>query len=159
VHALRAIAVRVREYLVQYGPYVIITLKVAVAIVTVLFLSSLVALARGNYRLHGRINVAFFSLTLLAVLGLELVSRLVYPLLSGDDRDLFSYFDPATRHALRIHLCFSIPSALVLPIMLYLGLTHRRAWHIALGTLFVLLWTGTFITGIFFLPHDIPSSP
>jgi hypothetical protein len=144
---------------VQFGPYVIITLKIAVALVTVLFLSSLAALARGNYRLHGRINLAFFVLTLTAVLGLEVVSRLVYPLVSGDDRDLFSYFDPATRQALRIHLCFSVPSALVLPVMLYLGLTHRRWAHVTLGVLFALLWTGTFVTGIFFLPHTFPSSP
>jgi hypothetical protein len=144
---------------VQLGPYVIITLKIAVAAVTVLFLSSLVALAKGNYRLHGRINLLFLTLTLLAVLGLEVVSRLVYPLMSGDDHDLFSYFDPATRRALRVHLCFSIPSALVLPVMLYLGLTHRRGWHVALGVLFALLWAGTFVTGVFFLPHSFPSNP
>jgi hypothetical protein len=145
---------------VQLGPYVILTLKVAVAAVTVLFLSSLVALAKGNYRLHGRLNVVFLTLTLLAVLGLEVVTRLLYPLLSGDERDLFSYFDPATRQALRIHLCFAIPSAIVLPLMLYLGLTHRRWLHVALGVLFALLWAGTFVTGIFFLPHvALPSSP
>ena len=143
----------------QFGPYVIITLKVAVAAVTVLFLASLVALAKGRYRLHGRLNVVFVTLTLLAVLGLEVVSRLVYPLVSGDDRDLFSYFDPATRQALRVHLCFSVPSALMLPVMLYLGLTGRRSWHVALGVLFVLLWAGTFVTGIFFLPHGFPPSP
>jgi hypothetical protein len=143
---------------VQFGPYVILTLKVAVAAVTVLFLSSLVALAKGNYRLHGRINWAFLTLTLFAVLGLELVSRLVYPLVAGDDRDLFSYFDAETRRALRVHLCFSIPSAVVLPVMLYLGLTHRRRWHVALGVLFALLWAGTFVTGIFFLPHGLPAS-
>jgi len=144
---------------VQFGPIVIIALKLAVAAVTVLFLLSLVALAKGRYRLHGRINVVFFTLTLLAVLGLEVVSRLVYPLVSGDDRDLFSYFDQETRRALRVHLCFSVPSALVLPVMLYLGLTGRRRWHVALGALFVVLWAGTFVTGIFFLPHDVPSSP
>ena len=143
----------------QFGPYVIITLKIAVAAVTVLFLLSLVALAKRNYRLHGRINVVFLTLTLLAVLGLEVVSRLVYPMVSGDDRDLFSYFDPATRQALRVHLCFSVPSALVLPVMLYLGLTHRRSWHVALGVLFLLLWAGTFVTGIFFLPHSFPTRP
>ena len=137
---------------------IILILKIAVAAVTVLFLLSLVALAKRNYRLHGRINVVFLTLTLLAVLGLEVVSRLVYPMVSGD-RDLFSYFDPATRQALRVHLCFSVPSALVLPVMLYLGLTHRRSWHVALGVLFLLLWAGTFVTGIFFLPHSFPTSP
>ena len=49
------------------GPNVILTLKVAVAAVTVLLLASLVALARGQYRLHGRINLVFFTLTLAAV--------------------------------------------------------------------------------------------
>jgi hypothetical protein len=144
---------------VQLGPYVILTLKVAVLLVTVLFLASLVALARGNYRLHGRINRVFFALTLAAVLGLEVVSRGLYPLLSGDDRDLFSYFDPATLRALRIHLCFSVPSALVLPVMLYLGRTHHRSLHVGLGVVFALLWAGTFVTGIFFLPHTFPPSP
>ena len=138
------------------GPYVILTLKVAVATVTVLFLLSLAALWRGNYRLHGRINLAFFTLTLVAVLGLEVVSRVVYPLVSGDDRELFSYFDEATRDALRVHLCFSVPAALVLPGMLYTGLTRRRSLHIVLGVLFALLWAGTFVTGIFYLPHALP---
>jgi len=144
---------------VQFGPYVIITLKIAVAVVTVLFLSSLVALARGNYRLHGRINLVFAILTLLAVLGLEAVSRVIYPWVSGDERDLFSYFDDTTRAALRIHLCFSVPAALVLLVMLSTGLTHHRVLHVATGVLFALLWAGTFVTGIFFLPHAFPPSP
>jgi hypothetical protein len=144
---------------VQFGPYVIITLKIAVAAVTVLFLASLVALLRGRYRLHGRINLVFAALTLIAVLGLEAVSRVIYPWVSGDDKDLFSYFDPSTRAALRVHLCFSVPAALVLLVMLSTGLLHRRALHIAAGVLFALLWAGTFVTGIFFLPHAFPPSP
>lgn len=130
------------------GPNVILTLKIAVAAVTVLLLASLVALARGNYRLHGRINLAFFTLTLAAVLGLEVVIRVIRP-------EIFQYFDanPDLRQALNIHLCFSAPSALLMPIMLYTGLTHRRGIHIALACLFSVLWAGTFITGIFFLPH------
>jgi hypothetical protein len=144
---------------VQLGPYVILSLKIAVAVVTVLFLSSLVALAKGRYRLHGRINLVFAILTLIAVLGLEAVSRVVYPWISGDEKDLFSYFDPTTRAALRIHLCFSVPAALVLLVMLSTGLAHRRTLHIATGVLFALLWVGTFVTGIFFLPHSFPSSP
>jgi hypothetical protein len=144
---------------VQIGPYVILTLKVAVAAVTVLLLGSLLALARGNRRLHGRINVVFFTLTLVAVLGLEVVSRLLYPLLTGDDKDLFAYFDDATRQALRTHLCFSVPAALLLPLMLYSGLQRRRALHVTVAVVFGLLWIGTFVTGVFFLPHNFPPSP
>jgi len=43
---------------------VILVLKVAVIAVTVLLVASLTALARGNIRLHGRINYVFFVLTL-----------------------------------------------------------------------------------------------
>jgi hypothetical protein len=138
---------------VQFGSYVILALKIAVAVVSVLFLSSLVALWKGRYRLHGRINLVFAALTLIAVLGLEVVSRVVYPWVSGSDQDLFSYFDSATRTALRVHLCFSVPAALVLLVMTTTGLLHSRRLHVAAGVLFALLWVGTFVTGIFFLPH------
>jgi uncharacterized membrane protein YozB (DUF420 family) len=131
------------------GPQVILVLKAAVAAVTVLLLASLVALARGNVRLHGRINLVFATLTLTAVLGLELLVRVINP-------ELFSYFSPETMQALRVHLSFSVPSALLLPVMLYTGLKHHRNVHIGLAVIFGLLWAGTFITGIFFLPHAAP---
>lgn len=54
---------------------------------------------------------------------------------------------------LYIHLGFSVPAALVLPVMLYTGLKGHARFHVALGVVFLLLWSGTFITGIFFLPH------
>ncbi|HEX5268995.1 MAG TPA: hypothetical protein VFW33_00845, partial [Gemmataceae bacterium] len=116
-----------------FGSYVILTLKVAVAVVSVLFLSSLVALVKGRYRLHGRINLVFAALTLVAVLGLEVVSRVVYPWVSHSDQGLFSYFDAPTRTALRIHLSFSVPAALVLLVMTTTGLLHRRRLHVAAG--------------------------
>ena len=129
------------------GPNVILALKVAVAAVTVLLLASLAALVRRNYRLHGRINLAFFILTLAAVLGLEVIIRFIEPA-------VFDYIrsNPDLNRALKIHLSFSIPSLLLMPAMLYTGLTHRRGVHLALATLFGIAWTGTFITGIFFLP-------
>ena len=126
------------------GPSVILALKVAVAAVTVLLLLSLAALARGNYRLHGRINIVFFALTLTAVIGLEVLVRFIDP-------QVFDYFDADMRQNLRIHLCFSLPAASVLPCMLYTGLTRRRDAHLYLAGVFSMLWIGTFITGIFFL--------
>ena len=131
------------------GPNVIIALKVAVATVTVLLLASLVALARGNYRLHGRINLAFLILTLTAVLGLEVLIRLVNPA-------LFDYFDDETRQVMRVHLMFSVPAAMLLPVMYFTGRTGRRRVHIGLAILFSTLWAGTVITGLFFLPHAAP---
>jgi uncharacterized membrane protein YozB (DUF420 family) len=130
------------------GPLVIMTLKVAVAAVTVLLLASLVALYRGQYRLHGRINLVFFTLTLAAVLGLELVVRVIDPKVFDYIRD-----NPEVYHALNVHLCFSVPSAILMPVMLYTGLQRRRSIHLKLACLFAILWTGTFVTGIFFLPH------
>jgi uncharacterized membrane protein YozB (DUF420 family) len=133
------------------APNVILTLKIAVVAVTILLLGSLVALARGNYRLHGRINMAFFGLTLTALIGLEVVARLIEPEMFG------AYFDATDSWTvLYLHLCFSLPAALLLPFMLFTGLKRKRAIHIRLAILFSILWTGTFITGVFFLPHGQP---
>jgi uncharacterized membrane protein YozB (DUF420 family) len=126
------------------GPQVILTLKIAVLAVTFLFLCSLIALARGNYRWHGRINLTFFVLTGIALLGLEVVARLIDP-------ELFNYFNEGQRRALSIHLCFSMPAALIMPAMLFTGLSGRRRLHLALAAVFAVLWTGTFVTGLFLL--------
>ena len=130
------------------GPNVILGLKVAVSAVTVLLLLSLVALAFGRVRLHGRINLVFFLLTVAALLGFEVVIRLLNP-------DAFGYIDryPGLRYALNVHLCFAVPSALLMPAMLWTGLSHRRGAHLVLAFVFGVLWTGTFLTGVFFLPH------
>ena len=128
------------------GPNVILALKVAVAAVTVILLASLVCALRGRYRLHGRLNIVFFALTLGAVIGLEAIIRFVDP-------TIFDYFTDEERRAMAIHLSFSIPSAVLLPIMLLTGLTHRRRSHILMGAAFLTCWAGTFYTGIFLLPH------
>jgi uncharacterized membrane protein YozB (DUF420 family) len=130
------------------GPNVILALKVAVAAVTVLLLASLVCLARGNVRLHGRINIVFFALTVTTLVAFELVIRVIQP-------TLFNYIDttPDVRANLNIHLWFAVPSALLMPFMLWTGLTHRRSIHLVLATIFGIFWTATFITGVFFLPH------
>ena len=128
------------------GPQIILALKVAVIAVTVLLLASLVALARGHYRLHGRINTAFFILTVAALLSLEMSVRVLQP-------NVFEYFDEPTRQALNLHLCFSLPAAGVMAAMLWTGWTRRRDWHLFLAGVFTVLWTGTVITGVFFLPH------
>lgn len=129
------------------GPNVILTLKIAVMAVTVILLASLFLLLRRNYRWHGRLNILFFVLTMSAVLGLEGLIRFVDP-------QLFDYFSAETRRMMTIHLSFSIPSTILLPVMLFSGLKRRRVFHVATGILFLVFWTGTFVTGIFFLPHE-----
>jgi uncharacterized membrane protein YozB (DUF420 family) len=131
------------------GPHVILTLKVLVIAVTVLFLASLVALARGNLRLHGRINTAFFVLTMVAVFGLEVAVRFLWPALSTE----FFSEEGKVRGPLLVHLWFSVPAAVVLPLMLYTGRTGRGSAHLLLAFFFSVLWIGTFVTGVFFLPH------
>ncbi len=135
----------------ELGPRVILALKVAVTGVTLLLLLSLFFLWRGNYRLHGRINVAFFTLTLVTLLGFEALIQLIRP-------DVFEYIksNKDLAFALRVNLCFSVPAALLMPAMLYTGLTHRRTPHLALAVVFGALWAGTFVTGVFFLPHTAP---
>ena len=124
---------------------VIITLKVAVALVTVLFAASLVALVLGKPKWHGRINTLFFILTMTAVLGLEVVIRFINPELTAE-------FTPEAREALHTHLYFSIPAALLLPVMLYTGMKRLIRYHVPLAVVFTGLWIGTFITGML-LPH------
>jgi hypothetical protein len=130
------------------GPLVILILKIAVVAVTVLLAFSLLALARGNYWLHGRINLTFFTLTVAAVLGLEVISRIVSP-------GVFDYIyqNDDLRWRMNTHLCFSIPSLVLMPIMLFTGLKHHRSAHLTLAVVFAVLWTGTFLTGVFLLPH------
>jgi uncharacterized membrane protein YozB (DUF420 family) len=129
---------------------VILILKIAVVAVTVLLVASLTALVRGNIWLHGRINFAFFALTIAALLGLEVIVRILEPDLMN------AFFDarPGSAEMLRIHLMFSMPAAGLLFFMLGTGLKRARAIHIGLGIVFLILWTGTFVTGVFYLPHQ-----
>jgi uncharacterized membrane protein YozB (DUF420 family) len=125
------------------GPHVILALKIAVGAVTILLLASLTALLLNRPRLHGRINIVFFILTVIALFALEVVMRVIAP-------DIFNG-NASMEKWLPIHLCFSIPSALLMPFMLFTGLRGYRQVHLYLAGIFTALWTGTFITGIFFL--------
>ena len=126
------------------GPEIILTLKALVALVTLLLVASIIALRLKRPRLHGQINTVFFVLTMMTVLGFEVLLQFV---------DVSATFDPNTRQALRLHLCFAIPSAVLLPIMLFTGKTGRRSTHIVFAVAFGIMWAGTFVTGVFFLPH------
>lgn len=127
---------------------VILTLKVAVSAVTVLLIASLLALWRGYPRWHGRINIAVFVLTLVALLGLEVLARLMNPTMFNE---FFDRTDAWT--ALYVHLAFSLPAAALLIVMLVTGLRRNINLHYPIGLVFLVLWAGTFITGVFFLPH------
>src|SRR5260221_581581 len=116
--------------IIMHPGLVILILKIAVAAVTVLWIGSLIALALGNTRLHGRINIAFFILTLTALLGLEVIVRLIDPGIFDN------YFTPHEKTLMIVHLCFSVPSAVLLFVMMFTGLKHHRTFHIATGTLF-----------------------
>lgn len=129
---------------------VILILKIAVITVTGLLIASLWALWRGNIRLHGRINIVFFTLTLAALLGLEVIANVLYPEIFEEH---FKRHNAET--ALTIHLWFSIPSAALLLVMLPTGLRRYRRVHIGLGIVFLCLWAGTLITGVFFLPDSV----
>jgi hypothetical protein len=128
---------------------VVLILKIAVIAVTLLWIASLIALALGKTRLHGQINYVFFGLTLTALLGLEMVVRVVHP-------GLFDDYTHHMEHAMVVHLAFSVPAAVLLFVMLFTGIRHLRRLHITTGILFSVLWIGTFITGVFFLRHEIP---
>ena len=131
---------------------VILTLKIAVGAVTVLLLASLAALAAGKPHWHGRINTVFFALTAGTVLGFEIVIRLVRP-------DLTAGFTAEQREALTVHLGFAVPAAVMLPAMLVTGRRQYKTAHRLLAVLFLALWAGTFVTGVFYLPHTFDPTP
>jgi uncharacterized membrane protein YozB (DUF420 family) len=131
---------------------VILALKIAVAAVTVLLVASIIAIASGRRRLHGRINTVFFCLTIATVLVFEAIVRFVDP-------NLTAGFSAEQREALVVHLGFSIPAAVLLPVMLYTGLKRHRTVHLTLAAVFLVLWAGTFVTGIFYLPHSFEAKP
>ena len=127
------------------GPTLILGLKIAVLAVTLILIASLVALTRGDYRLHGRLNLAFFILTVSALIGFETLLQL--------GADVTAHMDADARFALKVHLCFAGPLPVVMGVMLYTGLKHFRRVHVSLSFVFSILWLGTLITGVFFLPH------
>jgi uncharacterized membrane protein YozB (DUF420 family) len=125
------------------GPTIILALKVAVVAVTLILLAALFALWRGDYRLHGRLNLLFFVLTVSAVLAFETLLQL--------GADVKGHMSDAQRLALNVHLCFAGPLPVVMGVMLYTGVKHHRRVHLSLSVLFGILWLGTFVTGVFFL--------
>ncbi len=128
------------------GPEILLALKVLVSAVTVLFAASVVAIAAGRRRLHGRINLAFFVLTMTTVLGFELLLRV--------GTDVSASFSPEAKAALKVHLVFAVPAALLLPLMLWSGATRRRRLHVPLAVAFTLIWAATVYTGLFTLPSE-----
>ncbi|MFO0812260.1 MAG: hypothetical protein U0796_03515 [Gemmatales bacterium] len=129
------------------GPQVILVLKIAVVLVTMLLLASAVALVKKNYRLHGLINTLMCALTLGAVVLFEIVIRLM-------GVDVKAHMNEDARFALRIHLCFVIPLVPILVWMLVSGWKRQRRMHLSVSVIFLILWTGMFVTGLFFLPHQ-----
>jgi hypothetical protein len=126
------------------GPQIILALKVLVVVVTALLVASLAALLLKRPKWHGRINTAFFVLTVSTVVGFEVLLQFI---------DVSAAFDPEARRALRVHLWFAVPSAVLLPVMLFTGKTRRKTAHVAFAAAFAIMWVGTFVTGVFFLPH------
>lgn len=125
---------------------VILGLKIAVGAVSLIFLASTLSIILKKKKLHGLLNTIFFVLTMTAVIAFEVIIRFILP-------DLTAQFSPEARRVLGIHLFFSIPSALLLPVMLWTGKKHHR-WHVPLAVVFSTVWFGAAVTGIFFLPHD-----
>lgn len=76
--------------------------------------------------------------------------RVLWPHLSAE------FLDPngPVRRPLRTHLLFAVPAAAVLPVMMYSGGSRRGLLHRGTAGVFVVLWAGTFVTGIFLLPSS-----
>lgn len=73
------------------------------------------------------------------------------------DPVLFSglWKNPELAKSLKIHLCFAVPSALLMGIMLFTGLRKFKVLHRRVAIVFLVCWIGTFYTGIFWLPNYV----
>ncbi len=129
---------------------VILSLKYAVGAVTLLLCFSLFAVANGKVKLHGRINLIFFILTLAALFLFEIVVRMIDPVLFSE-----LWKDAELAKSLKVHLCFAVPSALLMGIMLFTGLKKWKLLHRWVAVVFLTCWVGTFYTGIFWLPNYV----
>lgn len=134
---------------VLQGTVVIGVLKVAVTAVTLLLGASMVALWMGKPRWHGRINALCLVLTYATLGGLEMLIRIIQP-------DVFDFITSRPEKAawLSLHLAFAVPSAVLMPVMIWTGYKGPRKVHLGLGMAFGLLWIGTWLTGVLGLPHD-----
>jgi hypothetical protein len=128
------------------GPSVILGLKVAVALVTLILIASAIALVVKKPRLHGILNTLMTLLTLAAVVIFEVIIRFM-------GVDVKEHMNDDAKAALKIHLCFVIPLTPFLIWMLISGWKRRIKMHLAVSVIFLTLWIGMFITGMFFLPH------
>jgi hypothetical protein len=129
------------------GPTVILLLKFAVGLTTSLLVCSLIALALRRPKVHGWINFTVALLVFVVVLGFELALRFL-------GINVTSHMDETARYALNVHLCFSIPLLPALVMMLVTGRNRWIRWHLASAVVFVVLWMGMFVTGMFYLPHQ-----
>lgn len=125
---------------------VLICLKVAVSAVTLLLIVSVICLLLKKFRLHGIINTIVAILTLLTLIIFEGILHFSNP-------PLTSSFTPDELRMLKIHLYFAVPLVPMLFFMLWTGRRRQRTRHLSLAVLFVILWVGMFITGIFGLPN------
>ncbi len=129
---------------------VILSLKIAVGAVTILLCFSLLALSMGKVKVHGKINLLFFILTLATLLIFEVFIRMIDPTLF---KSLWQ--NPELAKSLKIHLCFAVPSAVLMGLMLFTGLKQKKILHTRVAILFLICWMGTFYTGIFWLPNKV----
>src|SRR5258707_7948494 len=105
------------------GPDIILYLKMAVALATLLLICSLMALLNKQPRWHGRINKLVAAVLLTAVIAFEVMIRLL-------GVDVLSHMDETARLALKIHLCFVIPLVPFLLMMLFTGMGRRIRVHL-----------------------------
>ena len=68
---------------------------------------------------------------------------------------MFLHLDASIAILDRVNLNFSVPAAVLLPSMLFTGKRGWKTAHVGLAVVFLALWAGTVVTGLFFLPHRL----
>ena len=127
-------------------------LQIAVSLMTPLLFFGIMQAAKGNLKLHKRINGGIIVVVLIAVIGLVLTSQVFgFDYNSISTQEAIINIGPSEmRTRLIIHRCFSNLLFISLMITTFSGAVKKYKLHRKMGKLTVFFWLGTLISALLF---------
>jgi uncharacterized membrane protein YozB (DUF420 family) len=127
-------------------------LQIAVSLMTPLLLFGIVQAAKGNIKLHKRINGGIVLVVLIAVIGLVLSSQVFgfdYNSISTDEA-MINLGPAEMKTRLIIHRTFSNLLFITLLVTTFSGAVKKYKLHKTMGKLSLFFWFGTLISALLF---------
>ncbi len=127
-------------------------LQIAVSLMTPILLFGIVQAAKGNIKLHKRINGGIVLVVMLAVLGLVVSSQMLgfdYSSISTDEA-MINLGPAEMKTRLIIHRTFSNLLFITLLMTTFSGAVKKYKLHKQMGKLTLFFWFGTLISALLF---------